>query len=104
MTGNKYYLVNYKSCSKGHVTFGDRERSRVVGKGTLKVDGLPSLDNVLHMEGLKANLISTSQLCNQNLFVKFTRDKCYVYNDVDKCVMNGLRYLDNCYLLQELQV
>ena len=69
MTGNRDYLVNYKSYSKGHVTFGDGERSCVVGKGTLNVDGLPSLNNVLHVEGLKANLINISQSCDQNLYV-----------------------------------
>ena len=104
MTGNRAYFINYKSCSEGHVTFGDGERSRVVGNGTLNVDGLPSLNNVLHVEGLKANVISISQLCDQNLYVQFIRDKCHLYNEVDKCVMTGLRSSDNYYLLQEFQV
>ena len=69
MTGNKDYLVNYKSCFEGPITFGDGERSHVVGKGTLKVNGLPSLNNVLHVKGLKENLINISQLCDQNLYV-----------------------------------
>ena len=31
------------------------------------IDGLPMLKNVFHVKRLKANLISISQLCDQNL-------------------------------------
>ena len=69
------------------MSFGDGMKRRVLGKGTLNNDGLLRLNSVLHVKGLKANLISISQLCDQNLFVKFTKNNCKVFNTFEKCVM-----------------
>ena len=57
----------------------------VLGKGTLDIDGLSMLKSVLHVEGLKANLICISQLCDRNLFVKFTKNTCKMFNSFDEC-------------------
>jgi hypothetical protein len=43
-----------------------------MGIGKLQYSGLPKLDDVLLVKGLKANLISISQLCDQGLKVDFT--------------------------------
>ena len=60
MTSNKSFLMNYKRCLVGYVTFGDGQRSQVIGRGTLMMLGLPRLENVLHVDCLKANLVSIS--------------------------------------------
>ena len=54
---------------------------------------------MLHVEGLATNLISISQLCDQNLLVKFTKNTCKVFNDSQECVLEGARTVDNCYKL-----
>ena len=54
---------------------------------------------MLYDEELTTNLISISQLCDQNLFVKFTKNTCKVFNNSKKCVMEGARSSDNCYKL-----
>ncbi|KAI3465123.1 hypothetical protein Pfo_021786 [Paulownia fortunei] len=100
MTGNKENLENYKIMEQGHIIFGDGVGGIILGNGTLDVEGLPKLNNVLYVEGLKANLISISQLCDQNLFVKFTKDIYQVFDETNKCVLTGLRSFDNCYLLK----
>ncbi|KAI3450426.1 hypothetical protein Pfo_007091 [Paulownia fortunei] len=100
MTSNKKNLSNFQSIEKGCVTFGDGVSGQILGKGTLDVKGLPRLKNVLLIEGLKTNLISISQLCDQNLFVHFTKDLCQVVNNTNCCVMTGKRSSDNCYLLE----
>ena len=74
-------------------------KGRVLGKEILDFEGLPRLKNVLHVEGLAANLISISQLCDQNLLVKFTKDTCKVFNKSQECVLEGERSYDNCYKL-----
>ncbi|XP_039143973.1 uncharacterized protein LOC120281117 [Dioscorea cayenensis subsp. rotundata] len=81
--GDKSFLMNYKECPIGHVTFGDGQKGQVVGKGTLMVLGYKRLKNILHVEGLKANLLSISQLCDRNLVVKFTQDRCVVYDEAE---------------------
>ena len=62
--------------SDGYVSFGDGRKGRVLGKRTLLANGLPKLKSVLHVEGLKANLLSISQLCDQKLNVEFTKENC----------------------------
>ena len=64
MCGNKTYFDTVTKCDGGLVTFGDGSPSRVVGKGNIRSHGLPNLNDVLLVEGLKANLISISQLCD----------------------------------------
>ena len=86
MTGDRNLLKDYQVIIAGHVTFGDGVKGHVLGKRTLDVEGLPRLKSVLHVEGLKANLISTSQLCDQNLLMKFIKNTCKVLNDSQECV------------------
>ena len=76
MTGDKNILVDYKPLSEDSETFGDGVTARVLGRGTLNVDGFPWFKNVLHVDGLKTNLISINQICDLNLNVNFSRGKC----------------------------
>ena len=99
MTGENKFLKDVLTCTEGHVTFGDGIKGRVLGKGVLDVEGFPRLKNVLLVEGLKANLISISQLCDQDLHVKFSKNKCLMFDKFENCVMEGSRSLDNCYML-----
>ena len=83
MTGNKEFLTYLKPCNLGSMTFDDGAKGIVFGNGLLKVLGMPKLDNVLLANGLKINLISINQLCDHNLFIKFTKDKCSVTNSTN---------------------
>lgn len=73
VTGNEEYITDYVESRRGIVTFGDGVKKKVVGMGTLNVEGMPKLKNVLHIEGMKANLISISQLCDEDLLVYFDK-------------------------------
>ena len=72
-------------------TFWDNAKGSVLGLGSLKVLGLPKLRDVLLVSGLKANLISISQLCDQDLFLKFTKDKGIVIDQDQHNIMEGNR-------------
>lgn len=41
----------------------------MIGLGTLNVEGMLKLTNVLHIEEVKANSISIHQLCDEDLIV-----------------------------------
>ena len=71
----------------------------MLGKGTLLANRLPKLKSVLHVEGLKANLLSISQLCDQKLNVKCTKDSCKTLNRSGEVVLEGSQSSDNCYKL-----
>ena len=60
---------------------------------------MTKLENVFLVDGLKANIISISKLCDYNLFVKFTKNKCLVVDSSNTCFMERERSSKNCYLL-----
>ena len=66
--------------------------------GKLVHDGLPSLNKVLLVKGLTANLISISQLCDEGFNVTFTKSECLVTNEKSEVLMKGSRSKDICYL------
>ncbi|XP_073024323.1 uncharacterized protein [Primulina eburnea] len=54
MTGSKDHLIDYVELRNGHVTYGGGAKGKIAGKGTLNVDGLPNLHNVLYFEGTRS--------------------------------------------------
>ncbi|XP_060972330.1 uncharacterized protein LOC133038256 [Cannabis sativa] len=96
MTGNKKLLVNYRDEKGGSVTFGDGNKGQIVGRGDVNVIGVAQLTNVLYVRGLKANLISIGQLCDDNLSVSFTKTQCLVSSD-GCVVLTGNRTIDQRY-------
>ena len=99
MTGEKDIFVDYKPLLEGLVTCGDGVTTRVLGKRTLNVDGFPRFKNVLHVDGLKANLISINQICDLNLNVDFDLEKCVVFDTDGKCILEGFHSPNNYYTL-----
>ena len=66
-------LVDVKPHPTGSVRFGDGFKGEIKGVGKLIHTGCPSLEDVLFVKGLTANLISISQLCDQGLLVNFSK-------------------------------
>ena len=98
MTGEKSYLEELKPYSKSYVTFGDGVKGRIKSIGKLVYPGLPSLENVMLVEGMTTNLISIIQLCDQGLNISFNKSECVVSSEEREVIMKGSRSKDNCYL------
>ena len=56
-----------------YVTFGDGSHAQVLGKGTIEIPRLPLLKDVLYIKGLKANLLSITQICDDNFLAQFPK-------------------------------
>ncbi|XP_075657613.1 uncharacterized protein LOC142627619 [Castanea sativa] len=97
MTGDKTLFKTLKEKEDGFVTFGDGSHSQVLGKGTIDIPGLPLLTNVLYIKGLKVNLLSISQICDEDFIVQFSKKGCLILNEEGVQVLKGLRTMDNCY-------
>jgi hypothetical protein len=52
------------------------------------------------VEGLRANLLSISQFCDNDLVVQFSKKESYIFDSNGKWLMGGERTADNCYELQ----
>ena len=53
------------------ITFRDESLACVKGKRSISILGCPKLDGVLYVNGLKANLLSISQICDNEHRVNF---------------------------------
>ena len=97
MTGDRSLFKVFESKKGGNVTFGDGRKSQIKGNGIISLPVLPDIANVLYVEGLRVNLLSISQICDQDFMVLFSKGKCLVMNDFGKKLISGVRILDNCY-------
>ena len=97
MTGDRTLFKKFESKKGGNVTFGDRSKSQIKGKGIIFLLGVPNIANVLYVEGLKVNLLSIIQICDQDSMVLFSKGKCLVLNESGEQLISGIQTLDNCY-------
>ena len=81
----------------GTVTFGDGGKSVIKGIGTVDISGLLVFEDVWYIDGLKANLLSISQICDNGLNVLLTKYECEILDGGGDCMCVGVRTVDNCY-------
>jgi hypothetical protein len=84
MTGDKTLLKKIQMGRGGKTTYGDMSQSKVIGKGLIDIPGLGASQEALYVEGLKANLLSISQLCDKDLMVQFSKKECNIFDSSDK--------------------
>jgi len=71
---------------------------KIKGISNLVCSWFPSLDGVLMVEALIANLINISQLCDQGLNVYFNKSECIVTSNNQEVLMKRARSKDMCYM------
>jgi hypothetical protein len=81
----------------GNTTYGDGNQSKVIGKCIIEILGFPTSQVALYVEGLKANVLSISQFCDNELVVQFSKEECNIFDCNGKWLMGGERIVDNCY-------
>ena len=97
MIGNKALFKTLFEGKIGTVTFGDWSKSVIRGIGTVDILGLPVFEDVWYVDGLKANLLSISQICDNGLNVLFTKYECEILDGGGDCMCIGVRTVDNYY-------
>jgi hypothetical protein len=102
MTGDKTLLKDIQMGRGGRITFGDKSQTKVIGKGQIDIPGLMVSPKALYVEELKANLLSISQFCDDDLVVQFSKKECNIFDNCGKWQMGGERTIDNCYGLPSL--
>ena len=97
MTGDRSLFKTFESKKGGNVTFDDGSKSHIKGKGIISLPGLLDIAHILYVKGLRVNLLSISQICDQDFMVLFSKGKCVVMDEFGKKLISGVRTLDNCY-------
>ena len=67
MTGNKELFKTLFEGKIETVTFGDGSKSVIRGIRTVDIPGLPVFEDIWYADGLKANLLSISEICDNGL-------------------------------------
>ena len=78
---DKSLFKTLKEKEDGYVTFGDGSHSQVLGKGTINIPRLPLLTDVLYIKGLKVNLLSITQICDEDFLIQFSKKGCLILNE-----------------------
>ena len=97
MTGDRSLFKVFKSKKGSNVTFGDESKSQIKGKRIIFLPRLSNIANVLYVESLRVNLLSISQIYDQDFMVLFSKGKCLVMDESGKKLISGVCALDNCY-------
>ena len=82
----------------GMVTFGNNGKGKVAGIGKIGQPNSTIINDVLLVEGLKHNLLSVSQFCDNECKVMFESYKCTVIDKSGKTIVNGQRH-GNVYIV-----
>jgi len=78
MTGDMNYFITFEKKDGELVTFGNNDKGKIRGKGTISKLNYAKIENVLYVEGLKHNLLSISQLCDSGFEVVFKPNICEI--------------------------
>ena len=55
------------------------------------------MKDILFIRGLKANILSITQICDKDFLVQFSKKVCVIINEVGVQVLEGYRTTDTCY-------
>ncbi len=93
MTGDKNWFSSLKKASKTEsIIFGDASISTVLATGLVKVNENFDLKNVTLVEDLKYNLLSVSQIVDEEFEVHFKKTGSKVFDSRGDFVLNISRY------------
>ena len=99
MTGDASKFVELHERQEGHVTYGDNNKGRILGRGNMGSKDSLVISDVLLVEGLKHNLLSISQLCDKGYQVTIEPDMYLIsYATTRQTMLIGKR-VNNVYML-----
>jgi hypothetical protein len=99
MTKSKKWFSSLTPLShKEYVTFGDDKKGEVLDTSVIKVNDCFTLNDVAHVDRLRYNLLSVSQLCDADLSVLFRKSDLHVLDSSGKRVC-GISRIGNIFKL-----
>jgi hypothetical protein len=79
MSRDKNRFVTLNKENEGSITFGNENSSKIKGNNTINLGNkYVVVENVLLVENMKHNLISVSQMCDQEPTLIFNSKECEI--------------------------
>jgi len=102
MPGDKDKLISYNALEKEkNVSFANNTPAVIKGKYFVYLKEKVKAGNVMYVDGLKQNLLSVSQMCDQGNEVVFRSKECVVCEiDIGKTIIKCTRNPSNLYILK----
>ena len=94
---SKFLSISFKQ--EGYATYGDNNKGRILGRGSIGDKDILVIHDVLYVEGIKHNLLSISQLCDKGYQVMFKSNTCEICLPNTEEVMLVGKRVNNVYLL-----
>jgi len=99
MTGHKSRLIDFVSKEEEYVTFGDNNKERIMGEGNIGNQHKTQIKNVPHVDKLKHNLLSISQLCDKGFKIEFNKNCRLICEAKSSEVVHIGKRIGNIYML-----
>ena len=97
MTGRRHMFQSLELKPGGHIGFGGNRRGKIIGSGTVGNGNLPSINNVLLVDGLMHNLLSISQLSDNGYDIIFNQKSCKAVSQKDGTILFNGKRKNNIY-------
>jgi len=96
MTGDRSLFLTLTMKEGGTVGFGGNQTGKIIGSGTIDKSSI-SINNVWLVDGLRHNLLSISQFCDNGYDVLFVKSNCTVINKDDQSIVFKGKRRNNVY-------
>ncbi|XP_075107183.1 uncharacterized protein LOC142180148 [Nicotiana tabacum] len=91
MTGDKQLFKTVTKLDGGTVTFGDKSKGNIIGIGNVPLSSTCEVDEVYLVDELGYNLLSSSQLCENDYEVRFKKYSWFIEDKSGKVILSGNR-------------
>lgn len=82
-----------------YVTYGDNNKGKIIGIGKVGTSPFTFIEYVLHVEGLKHNLLSISQICDKSFKINFIKDECLIEDEATHEVKLKGKRINNIFMI-----
>jgi len=96
MTGERSMFLTLTMKEGGTVGFGGNQTGKIIGTGQIGNSSI-SINNVWLVDGLRHNLLSISQFCDNGYDVLFVKNNCTVINKDDQSIVFKGKRRNNVY-------
>src|SRR3954465_9582940 len=97
MTGRRSTFQDLVLKPGGEVKFGGDHKGKIIGSGTISLGNSPSITNDLLVEGLAHNLLSISQLSDNDYDIIFNQKSSKVVSQKDGSILFTGKRKNNIY-------
>ena len=84
----------------GYIGLGGNQKGKIIGFGTIDNGSLPSITNVLLVDGLMHNLLFISQLSDKGYDIIFNQKSCKVVSQKDGTILFNGKRKNNIYKIK----